>query len=183
MQFLFMVLMAVIVGASAFPHALQTRQRPSFSMHKETAFSLVAIPKFLKKVVNLERTASSSKTKKASNSESSNNSKLDPRARSLASESEDISDDDSADSEIVAPNFILQKSSLTSCVCQSNHSVSCLLTVSGSCVGSESPVFFIDNQMQEGTPVKELPCRGDNTFSGEFALKGSGSMRVVFENA
>ena len=54
MEFLFVVLMSVLVGASALPHVLENPNDPSFSLRKKFLLTVGSLPKVLNEAASLQ---------------------------------------------------------------------------------------------------------------------------------
>lgn len=189
MQFLFVVLMSALVGASALPHLLQAPNRPSFSLRKNTSFSLVAIPKFIEKVVNLERKLASIEKEQirrkreqelAAKKEASLEEKLEDLTDPLLSQGEYLLDENSESPDGNFESYSGLKGTLTlgsvdlrSCVCRGEQLMDCLLWVEGYC-SHENEFIDLVVQTAEGELSKKFRCKELNQFSGALSVSGSG---------
>lgn len=196
MQFLFVVLMSVLVGASALPHLLQAPNRPSFSLRKNTNFSLVAIPKLLQKMVDLEKKLSDleeqqkRKVKELTLKESgvpSSEEDLDlvPQDEELKNLEREISSEEAEESRdfasYVGPSGTMKVDSadLKSCVCESVSLMSCRLWVEGYCSAIDDYVEVTAKTEDSREFSKNFRCKDENRFSGFMPLSGAQSARVT----
>ncbi|MEZ4814498.1 MAG: hypothetical protein R3A80_04740 [Bdellovibrionota bacterium] len=190
MQFLFVVLMSVLVGASALPHLLQAPSRPSFSLRKSSSSNLVAIPKFFEKVAFLEKKLlelEAQQLRKLKELQDKQNG-----AQEEVEEEADLSEDtvgvasipEEGDRNIasyVGPKGVLhvENIDLRACICSGEHMMKCQLWVEGYC--SEVDDFI---QVVVKTPsdpddlAKSFRCKELNTFSGIIPIAGQQSIRV-----
>jgi hypothetical protein len=179
MHFFFVALMSVLVGASVLPHLLQTPNRPSFSLRKNTSFSLVTIPKFIQKAASLERDAFAKSTPKFLDSE---------EHRGLASKEDGLDEstyNEETEEEIAAEPalggyVILAPLDMNSCICKGKNMMSCLLQVRGRCSHPGRALHLETNSISGNFKkrvhcglgrdfITSLPIRGDKT--ADFFLK------------
>lgn len=167
MQFLFVIFVSVLLGASTLPHFLQAPNRPSFSVKKNTSFSLVAIPKFLQKVATFQ--------------------KNDNRSPASIAEAKVAADKVNA-AEVVEEETVQDKpaelssvsSKLNSCICKGAHVMECYLMVEGRCSEIDEMVS-VSAKLAVGLEIKkDFRCKTNGQFSGRVKLRGNGAGKVKF---
>ncbi len=196
MQFLFVVLMSVLVGASALPHLLQAPNRPSFSLRKNTNFSLVAIPKFLEKMAELEKKLSSLEEQqkrklkdlalKESGAPSSEEQLgLDLQEDQLKKLEREISSEEAEESRAFASyvgppgSMMIENAELKNCICESDKLMSCRLWVEGYCSAVDDYVAVTAKTEESYEFSKNFRCKEENRFSGFMALSGTQTARIT----
>ena len=194
MQFLFLILMSVLMGASALPHMLQAPNRPSFSLRKNTSFSLVAIPKFFEKMTMLEKklVALEEQQKKKvlelaaqASSEAASEKEAELVAEVEANEKKEKefqqnSEQERQIAEYKGPKGRMQidELELKNCVCQSEGNQSCKVWAEGYC--SQIDEYVDLSATIEGVEAdsKKLRCKEGNRFSGYINVFGKTTARV-----
>jgi hypothetical protein len=195
MQFLFVVLMSVLVGASALPHVLQAPNRPSFSLRKNTSFSLVAIPKFFQKVANIDekiaaieaeqirkKQAAQAPSEVAANEAATNDSD-EPAAREPAAVPTVLSI--VPEGTVVPPPvkktglIDVKEVDLQACICNEAHIMTCDIWIKGKC--SEIDQFIdVDAKTDDRDFKKSFRCKEDHFFSGTVPVHGGGAGNITF---
>lgn len=187
MQFLFMILMSVLVAASALPHVLQAPNRPSFSLRKNTPFSIITIPTLIQRMTRLEnelqkkakmRTLASLEQKKKMDAESEELRELEADEVESSSES---SSEEYNENEV--GSIAVDSDRLTSCVCQSGHYLRCQLSIEGECSHPEESVILTETDESTGEKRERgLNCREDHSFEANLVLRGNNIIRINLEH-
>ncbi len=204
MQFLFVALMSVLVGASALPHLMQAPNRPSFSLRKNTSFSVVSIPRFLEKVAKLEiklkaleeeqlkkkKEADERAAKIAAGELDENGEPIEPveDQRLLASveeEREQNSNSLMSDYDIPNPNPIatlsLREMEARACICADKDKgvMSCKVWIEGTCSHLDEYVTAVALTDQNQEYVKSFRCKESNRYSGFVPIRGGGAAKLT----
>jgi len=193
MQFLFVVLMSVLVGASALPHILQAPNRPSFSLRKNTDFSLVAIPKFLQKVVQIDRKLASIEEEQArkkqdlAQSQEVKNEEMTSEGASAEQEVAENPNQNPSGTEGQAPknvvdakhgNILLDNVDLQSCICGDNRQMKCQVWIEGYCSNEDEFIDVVVKTEENDESNKHFRCKELNRFSGTVPVQGGGIGKV-----
>lgn len=195
MQVLFVVLMTVLIGASALPNVF-VKSKPSYSQRKQSSFSLVSVPKVEAKapvteknldVVNevMEKIETASDQlsseaaarKEASLAEEASSEKTEDSSASFSS-TEGL-DRDLASYVGPAGAMMIDEADLKTCVCQGDKFMQCKLYVEGSCSEVDEFVSVIARNPASNEFRKKLRCKTGNRFAGFIPVYGDQTLRMV----
>lgn len=196
MQFLFVILMSVVMGAFSLPHLLSSKSVTAFSARKEGSTSLVKLPPFTsklvaekkpveaivedkKEVVALPVTEASDPNKEVAAEvklEEAEEKKKEEQASSASSDDEFKRE--LANYKGPEGSMMLDEVDLKSCVCQGDKSMQCKLWVDGSCSDVDEYVSVLARGPASSEFRKNFRCKDDNRFSGFLTVYGDQTIRM-----